>query len=122
MSREEMKSVILDLFDRIRDMNARLAEKDRASEEKDRVIASLSSKLDTLLENQKQEMLDAESWRSRQEQWEKEKAQLQKTISDLKVVIDVLKKAKFAGTSQKGKRNRKDDDNAIRGESQDSDI
>jgi len=122
MSREEMKSVILDLFDRIRDMNARLAEKDRASKEKDRVIASLSSKLDTLLENQKQERLDAESWRSRQEQWEKEKAQLQKTISDLRDAVDVLKKAKFAGTSQKDKRNKKDDDNAIRGESQDSDI
>lgn len=54
MSHEEMKSVILDLFDQIRDLNARIAEKDRIAEEKDRQIASLSGKLDTVLENQRQ--------------------------------------------------------------------
>ena len=45
----ELKEVILDLFDQIRDLNARLAEKDRANAEKDSMIASLTGKLDTVL-------------------------------------------------------------------------
>lgn len=111
MSREEMKSVILELFDQIRELNARMAEKDRLAEEKDRLIASLSGKLDTVLDNQKQSQLDIKSWLAKEQQWLKEKEKLQKTISDLNDVVNVLKKAKFARTSQKGNRKKKGTDN-----------
>ena len=53
MSHTELKNVILDLFDQIRGLNARLAEKDRANAEKDRMIASLTGKLDGVIENQR---------------------------------------------------------------------
>ena len=61
MSHTELKDVIFDLFDQIRGLNARLAEKDRANAEKDRRNASLAEKLDTVLENQRQQRLDPES-------------------------------------------------------------
>ena len=117
MSHEEMKSVILELFDKVRGMDARMAEKDRALEEKDRVIASLSGKLDTVLENQRQSQLDIRTWLAKEQQWLKEKEQFLKTISDLNDLVNVLKKAKFARTTQKSKRNKKDDNNTDGGSS-----
>ena len=50
----EFKQVIIDLFEQVRKANARNAEKDR-------MIASLTDKLDTVLENQRQQRLDLES-------------------------------------------------------------
>ena len=50
MSQNELKEVILDLFEQVRQANARNAEKDRANAEKDRMIASLTGKLLSLRE------------------------------------------------------------------------
>lgn len=61
MSQIELKDVILDLFNQMRYLNARLAEKDSMAAEKDRLNASLTEKLDAVLENQKQKKLDFDS-------------------------------------------------------------
>ena len=47
MSQNELKEVILDLFEQVRHANARNAEKDR-------MITSLTEKLDAVLDNQRQ--------------------------------------------------------------------
>ena len=104
MSQTELKEVILDLFDQIRGLNARLAEKDRANAEKDSMIASLTGKLDTVLDNQRQQRLDLESWLAKERRWNKEREDLLKTIKDLNDIVKVLKQAKFVGTSQPHKR------------------
>ncbi len=102
MDKSELKDVILELFEQQRDLYAMLAEKDRLSAEKDLRIASLSEKLDTLIASQNQVKLDIDSWLAKERQWNKERQSLLKTISDLQDLIQVLKKAKFKGTSQKG--------------------
>ena len=106
MSQAELKEVILDLFDQIRDANARNAEKDR-------MIASLTDKLDAVLENQRQQRLDLATWLAKERRWNKEREDLLKTIKDLNDIVKVLKKAKFVGTSQKGgrKATNKDEEN-----------
>ena len=110
MSQTELKNVILDLFDQIRGLNVRLAEKDRANAEKDSMIASLTGKLDAVLENQRQQRLDLEVWLAKERRWNKEREGFLKTIKDLNDIVKVLKKAKFVGTSQKSGRKKSIDD------------
>ena len=88
----KLKEVILDLFDQVREANARNAEKDRANAEKDRMIASLTDKLDAVLENQRQQRLDLETWLAKERQWNREREGLLKTIKDLNDIVKVLKK------------------------------
>ena len=90
MSQGELKKVILDLFEQVRQANARNAEKDRANAEKDRMIASLTDKLDAVLENQKQQRLDLETWLAKERQWNKEREGCLKTIKDLNDIVKVL--------------------------------
>lgn len=106
MSHNELKEVILDLFEQVRQANARNAEKDG-------IIASLTGKLDAVLDNQRQQRLDLETWLARERQWNKEREGFLKTIKDLNDIVKVLKKAKFVGTSQKSGRKGaiKDKDN-----------
>lgn len=54
-----------------------------------------------MLENQRQSQLDIRTWLAKEQQWLKEKEQFLKTISDLNDLVNVLKRAKFARTSQK---------------------
>ena len=84
--------MILDLFEQVRQANARNAEKDR-------MIASLTGKLDAMLDNQRQQRLDLETWLAKERRWNKEREGLLKTINDLNDIVKVLKKAKFVGTS-----------------------
>ena len=83
---------LLDLFEQVRQANARNAEKDRANAEKDRMIASLTDKLDAVLENQRQQKLDLETWLAKERQWNKEREGLLKTINDLNDIVKILKK------------------------------
>ena len=92
MSQDEFKKVLLDLFEQVRQANAGNAEKDRANAGKDMMIASLTGKLDTVLENQRQQNLDLESWLAKERQWNKEREGLLKTIKDLNDIVKVLKK------------------------------
>lgn len=103
MTADELKNVIFDLYDQVREMNARLAEKDHALAEKDRMIGTLTEKLDTVIANQKQAGLDRETWLAKQKQWEKEREALLKSIANLRDLIQVMKKHRFKGTSQKRK-------------------
>ena len=89
-----LKEVILDLFEQVRQANARNAEKDRANAEKDRMIASLTEKLDAVLENQRQQKLDLEFWLAKERQWNKEREDFLKTIRDLNDIVKVLKAKK----------------------------
>ena len=98
MSHTELRNVILDLFDQMRDMNVRLAEKDWAMAEKDRANASLTEKLDAVLENQRQQKLDLEVWLAKERKWNKEREDLLKTIRDLNDIVKVLQKAKRPST------------------------
>ncbi|MDE7351273.1 MAG: hypothetical protein K2N25_09410 [Muribaculaceae bacterium] len=91
MSQAELKEVILDLFEQVRQANARNAEKDRANADKDRMIASLTDKLDAVLKNQRQQKLDLESWLAKERQWNKEREDLMKTIKDLNDIVKVLR-------------------------------
>ena len=84
MANSELKEVILDLFEQVRQANARNAEKDR-------MIASLTGKLDAVLENQRQQKLDLESWLAKARRWNKEREGFMKTIKDLKDIVKVLK-------------------------------
>ena len=81
---------LLDLFDQIRDANTRIAEMAGALEEKDRIIASLTEKLDAVLNNQRQQNLDLESWLTKERQWNKEREGLLKTIKDLNDIVKNL--------------------------------
>ena len=92
MANSELKEVILDLFEQVRQANARNAEKDRANAEKDRMIASLTNKLDAVLENQRQQKLDLETWLAKERWWNKEREELLKTIKGLNDIVKVLKK------------------------------
>ena len=83
--------MILDLFEQVRQANARNAEKDRANADKDRMIASLTDKLDAVLKNQRQQKLDLESWLAKERQWNKEREDLMKTIKDLNDIVKVLR-------------------------------
>ena len=76
----ELKEVILDPFEQVRQANARNAEKDR-------MIASLTDKLDAVLENQRQQRLDLETWLAKERQWNREREGLLKTIKDLNDII-----------------------------------
>ncbi len=87
--------MILDLFNQMRSLNARLVEKEQANAEKDRMIASLAGKLDTVLENQRQQKLDLESWLAKERRWNKEREDLLKTIKDLNDIVKILKKNTF---------------------------
>ena len=58
----ELKNVILDLFEQMRQANVRNAEKHRANAENDRIIASLNRKMNTVLESRRQQRLNLESW------------------------------------------------------------
>ncbi len=98
MAKSELKDVILELYEQQCELNTVLAEKDRLSAEKDLQIASLSGKLDTLIASQNQVRLEIDSWLAKEREWNKERQGLLKTISDLKDLIQVLKKAKFKGT------------------------
>ena len=116
MTADELKNVIFDLYDQVREMNARLAEKDRElaekdriAQEKDRMIGILTEKLDTVIANQKQTGLDLETWIAKQQQWDKERECLLKTIADLRDIIQVMKKNRFKGTSQKRKNGNNPD-------------
>lgn len=71
----------------------------------------LSEKLDTLIASQNQVRLDLDSWLAKERQWNKERQGLLQTISDLKDLIQVLKKAKFKGTSQKSSSKKSGRDN-----------
>ena len=82
-----LKEVILDLFEQVRQANARNAEKDRENAEKDRMIASLTAKLDAVLENQRQQKLDLETWLAKERQWNNEREGLLKTIKDLNDIV-----------------------------------
>ena len=86
MSQAELKEVILDLFEQIRQANARNAEKDR-------MIASLTGKLDAVLDNQRQQKLDLETWLAKERRWNKEREGLLKTINDLNDIVMILKEA-----------------------------
>ena len=97
MSHSELKEVILDLFEQVRQANARNAEKDG-------IIASLTRKLDAVLDNQRQQRLDLETWLAKERQWNKEREGFLTTSKDLNDIVKVLKKAKFVGTSQKSGR------------------
>ena len=109
MDKTELKNVILELFEQQRELNSRLAGKDR-------LIASLSDKLDAIIASQKQVKLDLDSWLAKERQWNKERRDLLQTISDLKDLVQVQKKARFKGTSQKSSRKGsgedKDDDSS----------
>ena len=96
MSQGEFKKVILDLFEQVRQANARNAEKDRANTEKDMMIASLTGKLDAVIENQRQQKLDLESWLAKERQWKKEREGLLKTIKELNDIVKVLKKVNLS--------------------------
>ena len=80
----ELKEVILDLFEQVRQANARNAEKDR-------MIASLTGKLDAVFDNQRQQRLDLEIWLDKERRWNKEREGLLKTINDLNDIVKVLK-------------------------------
>ncbi len=117
MDKTELKNVILELFEQQRELNARLAEKDRIAAEKDSLIASLSEKLDTLIAYQKEVKVDLEAWLAKERQWlakerqwDKERKALLKSNADLKDTVKVMKKERFKGTSQKGCAGRKDND------------
>lgn len=71
----------------------------------------MSEKLDTLIASQNQVRLDLDSWLAKERQWNKERQGLLQTISDLKDLIQVLKKAKFKGTSQKSSSKKSGRDN-----------
>ena len=75
----ELKNFILDLFEQVRQANARKAEKDRANAEKDRMIASQTGKLDAVL--------DLETWLAKERRWNKEHEGFLKTIKDLNNII-----------------------------------
>ena len=81
----ELKEVILDLFEQVRQANSR-------NTEKDRMIATLTRKLDAVLDNQRQQRLDLESWLAKERRWNKEREDLLKTIKDLNDIVKVLKK------------------------------
>ena len=104
MSHTELKNVILYLFDQIRDANTRVAKMARALEEKDRRNAILTEKLDAVLDNQKKQRLDLESWLAKERRWNKEREGLLKTIRDLKDIVKISKKAKLVGTFWKSYR------------------
>lgn len=106
MSQSEMKSVILEMFDQLRDLRVSNAEKDRKLDEKDRLIDSLNEKLDTVLANQRQQRIDHESWVAKERIWNEKEASFKKIISDLNDVIKVLKKEKFQNKSQKSRRGK----------------
>ncbi|MDE6285034.1 MAG: hypothetical protein K2M17_04745 [Bacilli bacterium] len=75
-----LKEVILDLFEQVRQANALNAEKDR-------MIASLTEKLDAVLKNQRQQKLDLKSWLAKERRWNKECESLLKTIKDLNDIV-----------------------------------
>lgn len=78
---------LFDLLNQIRGLNARLAEKDRANAEKERMIASLTEKLNAVLKHQK---LNLESWLAKGRKWDKERKDLLKKIKDLNDIVKVL--------------------------------
>ena len=78
--KSRLKEVILDLFEQVRQANARNAEKDR-------MISSLTGKLDAVLENQRQQRLDLETWLAKERRWNKEREGLLKTIKDLNDIV-----------------------------------
>ena len=84
MANSELKEVILDLFEQVRQANAR-------NSEKDRMIASLTGKLDTVLDNQPQQKLELETWLAKERRWNEEREGLLKTINDLNDIVKILK-------------------------------
>lgn len=118
MEREEMKNVILELFEQQRQLNARLIEMQRIIEEKEQSIAMLTRRIDELIAliAQRQQG-DSETTLAMQRQWEKERESFKKTISDLQDIIKVLKADKFKGTSQKKRRKVSDKDGGDNGSS-----
>lgn len=112
MSQSEMKNVILDLFDQLRELNTKVNDKDKQLEEKDRMISSLHAKLDTVLENQKQQRLDIDSWLKKEKDWTKKEERLNQIISNLKDTIKLLKKHRYDKTSQKSGKKSDDKDSS----------
>lgn len=113
MSQSEMKNVILDLFDQLRELNTKVNDKDKQLEEKDRMISSLHAKLDTVLENQKQQRLDVDSWLKKEKDWTQKEERLNQIISNLKDTIKLLKKHRYDKTSQKSGKKSDDKDSSV---------
>ena len=54
------------------------------------MIASLTEKPDAVLDNQRQQKLDLESWLAKERKWNKERERLMKTVNDLNDIIKDL--------------------------------